>query len=93
MLAHASGEWLSSDWPVCAIADTASPHRIGRRSPMRGVMRCSLWSGEDDLDAPDLLAPSEAESRGVFTSGADPKGNGQARGGSTAPSRRPPPTR
>ena len=29
MLAHASGEWLSSDWPVCAIAETASPHRMG----------------------------------------------------------------
>src|SRR6201989_3717777 len=21
MLAHASGEWIASDWPVCAIAD------------------------------------------------------------------------
>ena len=29
MLAHASGEWLSSDWPVCAIAETASPQRMG----------------------------------------------------------------
>src|SRR6266576_5685903 len=24
ILAHASGEWLSSDWPVCAIAETAA---------------------------------------------------------------------
>src|ERR1700744_499702 len=22
VLAHASGEWISSDWPVCAVADT-----------------------------------------------------------------------
>jgi hypothetical protein len=29
LLAHASGEWISSDWPVCAISDTASPHRMG----------------------------------------------------------------
>src|ERR1700746_3622346 len=29
ILAHASGEWLSSDWPVCALADTAAPHRMG----------------------------------------------------------------
>src|SRR5450830_1947577 len=29
VLAHASGEWISSDWPVCAIADTAAPHRMG----------------------------------------------------------------
>jgi hypothetical protein len=21
MLAHASGEWIASDWPVCAIAE------------------------------------------------------------------------
>src|SRR6476646_1326010 len=29
LLAHASGEWISSDWPVCAISDIASPHRMG----------------------------------------------------------------
>src|SRR5437879_7940368 len=29
ILAHSSGEWVSSDWPVCAIADTAAPHRMG----------------------------------------------------------------
>ena len=33
MLAHASGEWIASDWPVCPIADMASPaaHGRGRR--------------------------------------------------------------
>ena len=29
VLAHASGEWIASDWPVCAIAETATPHRMG----------------------------------------------------------------
>src|SRR6202453_4101971 len=29
LLAHASGEWISSDWPVCSIADTATPRRMG----------------------------------------------------------------
>ena len=29
VLAHSSGEWISSDWPVCSIADTASPRRMG----------------------------------------------------------------
>ena len=29
MLAHASGEWIASDWPVCAISETATPHRMG----------------------------------------------------------------
>jgi hypothetical protein len=29
VLAHASGEWIASDWPVCRISDTASPQRMG----------------------------------------------------------------
>ena len=29
ILAHASGEWIASDWPVCAISETATPHRMG----------------------------------------------------------------
>ena len=28
-LVHASGEWVSSDWPVCPASDTAAPHRMG----------------------------------------------------------------
>ena len=23
------GEWIASDWPVCAVSETASPHRMG----------------------------------------------------------------
>jgi cell division septation protein DedD len=93
MLAHASGEWLSSDWPVCAIAETASPHRMG--AALTYARRYALFAmvgiaGEDDLDAPDLLDPSAAKSRTAFTSGPNTKGNGQAGSGSTAPGRRPP---
>ena len=29
VLAHASGEWIASDWPVCAISETTTPHRMG----------------------------------------------------------------
>src|SRR5439155_12068967 len=29
LLAHASGEWISSDWPVCSISEMAVPHRMG----------------------------------------------------------------
>src|SRR5262245_51333389 len=29
VLAHSSGEWLASEWPVCPIGDTASPQRMG----------------------------------------------------------------
>jgi ERF superfamily len=29
VLAHASGEWIASDWPVCALSDMAAPRRMG----------------------------------------------------------------
>ena len=34
ILAHSSGEWISSDWPVCPLEDMTS---LGRRSHMRGA--------------------------------------------------------
>ena len=56
-LAHASGEWIASDWPVCPIADMASPRRMG--AALTYARRYALFTlvgiaGEDDLDAPDL---------------------------------------
>jgi hypothetical protein len=65
ILAHASGEWVSSDWPVCPIADTASPHRMG--AALTYARRYALFTlvgiaGEDDLDAPDLNAEPSASS-------------------------------
>jgi ERF superfamily len=30
VLAHASGEWIASDWPVCPIAETERPQRRRR---------------------------------------------------------------
>ena len=65
VLAHASGEWIASDWPVCAISDTAAPHRMG--AALTYARRYALFTlvgiaGEDDLDAPDLLAPAPATS-------------------------------
>ena len=59
LLAHASGEWISSDWPVCPISDTAAPHRMG--AALTYARRYALFAlvgiaGEDDLDAPDLAA-------------------------------------
>jgi hypothetical protein len=63
VLAHSSGEWLSSDWPVCPISDTGSPQRMG--TALTYARRYALFTlvgiaGEDDLDAPDLGAISEA---------------------------------
>ena len=56
LLAHASGEWISSDWPVCPISETAAPHRMG--AALTYARRYALFAlvgiaGEDDLDAPD----------------------------------------
>src|SRR6516162_569031 len=28
-LVNASGEWVSSDWPVCPVSETAATHRLG----------------------------------------------------------------
>jgi ERF superfamily len=64
LLAHASGEWISSDWPVCPINETGNPHRMG--AALTYARRYALFAlvgiaGEDDLDAPDLLVePSPA---------------------------------
>src|SRR6266403_5948499 len=57
LLAHASGEWISSDWPVCAISETAAAHRMG--AALTYARRYALFAlvgiaGEDDLDAPHL---------------------------------------
>jgi hypothetical protein len=60
VLAHSSGEWIASDWPVCPIAETERPHRMG--AALTYARRYALFTlvgiaGEDDLDAPDLIGP------------------------------------
>src|ERR1700691_4097991 len=61
VLAHSSGEWIASDWPVCAVAETAMPRRMG--AALTYARRYALFTlvgiaGEDDLDAPDLVTPT-----------------------------------
>jgi ERF superfamily protein len=69
VLAHSSGEWIASDWPVCPIAETARPHRMG--AALTYARRYALFTlvgiaGEDDMDAPNLNAPTpETEKLGV----------------------------
>jgi ERF superfamily len=64
ILAHSSGEWVSSEWPVCQISDIASAQRMG--AALTYARRYALFTlvgiaGEDDLDAPDLgAAPKPA---------------------------------
>jgi len=72
VLAHASGEWIGSDWPVCAISETAAPHRMG--AALTYARRYALFTlvgiaGEDDLDAPDLASPSTEMPKKFTTSG------------------------
>jgi ERF superfamily len=64
VLAHSSGEWISSEWPVCQISDIASAQRIG--AALTYARRYALFTlvgiaGEDDLDAPDLGANAPLE--------------------------------
>jgi hypothetical protein len=66
VLAHASGEWIASDWPVCAISETVAPHRMG--AALTYARRYALFTlvgiaGEDDLDAPDLTTPPAPTSK------------------------------
>jgi hypothetical protein len=61
ILAHSSGEWISSEWPVCPISDMAAAQRMG--AALTYARRYALFTlvgiaGEDDLDAPDLGASS-----------------------------------
>jgi hypothetical protein len=94
-LAHASGEWIASDWPVCPIAETANPQRMG--AALTYARRYALFTlvgiaGEDDIDAPDLCAGPNAPSstaperalqprEGNFP--GQPRGSGNGRGRST----------
>jgi ERF superfamily len=66
VLAHASGEWIASDWPVCAISETATPHRMG--AALTYARRYALFTlvgiaGEDDLDAPNLVSPTTPQTK------------------------------
>jgi hypothetical protein len=74
VLAHASGEWIASDWPVCALSDLAAPRRMG--AALTYARRYALFTlvgiaGEDDLDAPDL-GGQPVEGSGRAGNGLDP---------------------
>jgi hypothetical protein len=91
-LAHASGEWIASEWPVCPIAETANPQRMG--AALTYARRYALFTlvgiaGEDDLDAPDLCArpnalsstvPQRTLQPGDGNSPGQPHGPGKGRG-------------
>jgi hypothetical protein len=91
LLAHSSGEWIASYWPVCSVAEIANPHRMG--AALTYARRYALFTlvgiaGEDDIDAPDLCMPppaTESSTAGLpFPS--RPRGNGKTRSGTKPPS-------
>jgi len=58
ILLHTSGEWISSDWPVCQLSEASAPRRMG--AALTYARRYALFTmvgiaGEDDLDAPDVI--------------------------------------
>ena len=81
LLAHSSGEWVSSEWPVCPISDTSSPQRMG--AALTYARRYALFTlvgiaGEDDLDAPDL-SPGNGQAR-ISNDQSTPRLSGPAPG-------------
>jgi hypothetical protein len=74
LLLHTSGEWISSDWPVCQISETSAPRRMG--AALTYARRYALFTmvgiaGEDDLDAPDV-ANDESKGRTAAEVGIAP---------------------
>jgi hypothetical protein len=81
VLAHASGEWIASDWPVCAVAETANAQRVG--AALTYARRYALFTlvgiaGEDDLDAPGPATPTPTQK--VEPEQAMARGNGRPNG-------------
>jgi len=86
MLAHASGEWIASEWPVCPVAETANPQRMG--AALTYARRYALFTlvgiaGEDDLDAPDLCTPPRTTAASMGTESTElrvpPRSDGNGR--------------
>jgi ERF superfamily len=81
ILAHSSGEWVSSEWPVCQISDIVSAQRMG--AALTYARRYALFAlvgiaGEDDLDAPDLGADPNSIAEPPRSIGHRKQSNGPA---------------
>jgi hypothetical protein len=94
LLAHSSGEWIASYWPVCSVAEMANPQRMG--AALTYARRYGLFTlvgiaGEDDLDAPDicmpapLSGPAPVSSLAGSPSPSQSPGNGKPRGSARNP--------
>jgi hypothetical protein len=69
VLLHTSGEWISSDWPVCQISETSAPGRMS--AALTYARSYALFTmvgiaGEDDLDgSPDVTNDPAAAHKAV----------------------------
>ena len=100
LLAHTTGEWISSDWPVCPMSDMATPSRMG--AALTYARRYALFTlvgiaGDDDLDAPDLnirngaSVPSEGSSQLAQVEKPGPNGVALGNSRNRGPMRKPEP--
>ena len=76
LLAHASGQWISSELPVCPASDTEAPHRMG--AALTYARRYALFAlvgiaGEDDTDAPDAIAGAPGQQTAPAPRGRPPR--------------------
>lgn len=63
LLIHTSGEWISSEWPICRLSEISAPRRMG--AALTYARRYALFTlvgiaGDDDLDAPDINSQESA---------------------------------
>ena len=75
VLLHTSGEWISSEWPVCQLSETSAPRRMG--AALTYARRYALFTmvgiaGEDDLDAPPDVTSDRPEGPNALEAGLAP---------------------
>ena len=75
VLLHTSGEWISSDWPICQLSETSAPRRMG--AALTYARRYALFTmvgiaGEDDLDAPPDVTSDRPEGPNTLEAGLAP---------------------
>ena len=72
VLAHSSGEWMSSDWPVCPVSETAAPHRMG--AALTYARRYALFTPGGDRRRGRSRCPRPANSGAQGDVGSRPNG-------------------
>ena len=73
LLIHTSGEWISSDWPICRLSEISAPRRMG--AALTYARRYALFTlvgiaGDDDLDGPDINPQANAAEVQQVTAGS-----------------------